>query len=148
MKVILRSPVEGLGLAGDVKEISGGFGRNFLIPKGLAEIATPEAIKWWEKGAERRAKVAEKKLSADKELAGKLEGVSLSFSRQAGPEGRLFGSVGKSDITKSLKSCGFSVEKSAVVLEAAIKQIGESEIEIRFHKEASAKIKVSIVARQ
>lgn len=148
MKIILRSEVEGLGHAGDIKEVSGGFGRNFLIPKGLAEIATPQAITWWQKGAEKRAKLAVKRLSTDQDLAKKLEGVSLSFARQASPEGKLFGSVGKTDLIKSLKSAGYTVGKSAIVLESAMKQTGEFEVDVVLQKDATAKVKVSIVARQ
>ena len=148
MKIILRSEVAGLGRAGDLKDVAGGFGRNFLIPNGLAEIATPQAITWWQKGAEKRAKLVAKRLVGDKELASKLDGVNLSFARQASPEGKLFGSVGKTDIVKSLKAAGYTVEKSAVVLEAAMKQTGEYEVEVALQKEATAKVKVSIVARQ
>ncbi len=148
MKVILRSNVDKLGRAGDVKDVSDGFGRNFLLPKKLALLATPAALKAWEKAKERRAKAAEAKLGQMKELAGKINGVSLSFSRPAGAEGKLFGSVGKSDIVKSLKSCGFTVEKDSVALESSIKQVGEHEVELRLHPEASAKVKVTVTARE
>lgn len=147
MKVILRSAVSQLGRPGDVKEVSAGFGRNYLIPKGLAAAATPAALKFWEKGKAKRAKLAEAQEQSAKELASKLAGVSLSFSRQAA-EGKLFGSVGKSDILKSLKTCGYAVEKGAVVLEAAIKTVGEHEVELKLAPEVSAKVKVSISARQ
>lgn len=148
MKVILRSNVVQLGKAGDVKEVSPGFGRNYLIPKGLAMLATPARVKEWEKGREKRAKLDEKNLKEVQQLAEKLAGVSLSFARQAGPEEKLFGSVGKADILKSLKSCGHTVEKDAVVLDNAIKKTGEYEIELRLRPEVSAKIKISVVARQ
>lgn len=148
MKVILRSDVAALGRAGDIKEVALGFGRNYLIPKRLALPATAEALRWWEKGKERREKLAEKKLTGAREMAGKISGVSLSFSRPAGAEGKLFGSVGKSDIIKSLKTCGYDVAKEAVILESAIKTVGEHELELKLAPEVSAKIKVSIVPRQ
>lgn len=148
MKVILRSDVAALGRAGDIKEVALGFGRNYLIPKRLALPATAEALRWWEKGKERREKLAAKKLSAAKDMAGKISGVSLSFSRPVGAEGKLFGSVGKTDILKSLKTCGYDVEKDAVVLESAIKMVGEHEVELKLATEVSAKIKVSVVPRQ
>lgn len=147
MKLILRSDVQNVGRAGDVKEVAAGFGRNFLIPRKLAVPATPAALRWWEKGQARRAKLTEARLREAKELAGKLSGVNLSFARPAGPEGRIFGSVGKTDILKSLKTCGFTVEKQAVVLESAIKQTGDHEVELRLHPEASARIKVTVVPR-
>jgi large subunit ribosomal protein L9 len=148
MKVILRENVAKLGRAGDVKEVKDGFGRNFLLPNNLAMPATPAALAAWEKAKERRSKAAEALLSKTKELAGKINGVSLSFSRPAGAEGKLFGSVGKSDIVKSLKSCGFTVEKDAVALEASIKQVGDHEVELKLLPEVSAKVKVTVTARE
>ena len=147
MKVILRTDVPKVGRTGDVKEVSAGFGRNFLLPRGLAAEATPSALKWWEKGRERRAKLHDTQRKAAEELAGKLAGVSLSFSRPAGPEGKLFGSVGKSDILKSLKSCGYTVEKQAVALESSIKMTGEHEVELRLMPDVTAKIKVTVAPR-
>ena len=96
---------------------------------------------------ERRAKLQDTQRAAAQELAGKLAGVSLSFSRPAGPEGKLFGSVGKSDILKSLKSCGYTVEKQAVALESSIKMTGEHEVELRLMPEVTAKIKVTVTPR-
>lgn len=148
MKVILRSDVSKLGRAGDVKEVADGYGRNFLFPRQLATPATPESLKAWERGKEKRAKILAGKIAEAKELAGKINGVSLSFSRPAGAEGKLFGSVGKSDVLKSLKSCGFTVDKDAVALEQPIKQVGDHEIEVRLMPEATAKIKVTVVARE
>lgn len=148
MKVILREDVEKLGRAGEVKEVSAGFGRNFLLPRRLAQLASPAALKAWEKGGEKRGKLRTARAAQAKELAEKLKEVSLSFSRPVSAQGRLFGSVGRADVVKSLKSCGFSVDKQAVVLESAIKQAGEHEVEIRLMPEASATIKVTIVARE
>jgi large subunit ribosomal protein L9 len=148
MKVILRSDVPKVGRAGDVKDVANGFGRNFLLPRKLATPATPEAMKQWEKGKEKRAKILAGRVAEAKELAAKINGVSLSFSRPAGAEGKLFGSVGKSDVLKSLKSCGFTVDKDSVLLDQPIKQIGDHELEVRLMPEASAKIKVTVVARE
>ncbi|MBI4348427.1 MAG: 50S ribosomal protein L9 [Elusimicrobia bacterium] len=147
MKVILRSDVDKLGRAGDIKQVATGYARNFLIPRKLAQEATPTAIKWHEKGAERRAKQREKQVSQAQEIAGKLAGVHLSFSRPAGDQGKLFGSVGKSDISDSLKASGFTIDKKSIGLAAAIKEVGDHEVELKLAPEVTAKIKVSIVAR-
>jgi len=148
MKVILRSDVDNLGRAGDVKDVRDGYGRNFLFPRKLATPATEATLKQWEKGKDKRAKLLAAKQTDLKGLAGKIDGVSLSFSRPAGAEGKLFGSVGKSDILKSLKSCGFTVDKETVVLDQSIKQVGEHEVEVRLMPEVSAKVKVTVVARE
>lgn len=147
MKVILRSDVDKLGRAGDIKQVASGYARNFLIPRRLAQEATPDAVKWYEEGAERRAKLREKQVSQAQETAGKLAGVHLSFSRPAGEQGKLFGSVGKSDIADSLKASGFAIDKRAIALAAAIKEVGDHEVELKLAPEVTAKIKVSVVAR-
>lgn len=147
MRVVLRSDVEKLGTAGEVRNVAAGFARNYLIPKGLAMEATPETIRWFERGREKRQRLRERTTQVSREVASKLAGVALSFTRAVGEQGKLFGSVGKSDIVGSLKASGFAVEKSAVVLDAAIKQVGDCEVEIRLHPEVSAKIKVSVLAR-
>ncbi|MFH1725106.1 MAG: 50S ribosomal protein L9 [Elusimicrobiota bacterium] len=147
MKVILRSDVTDLGLSGDVKDVARGFARNHLIPRGLAMEATASAIRWFEKGKERREKVREKAIAEAKAACEKLADVKLAFTRKVGQNGKLFGSVGKSDIVKSLKASGFSMDKNAVVMESTIKEIGDSEVEIRFAPDASAKVKVSVVPR-
>jgi large subunit ribosomal protein L9 len=147
MKVILRSDVDKLGRAGDVKDVKDGFGRNFLLPNNLAMTATPANLTSWEKAKAKRAKLLESKTATTKDLAGKLAGVSLSFSRPAGAEGKLFGSVGKSDIVKSLKTAGFTVDKAVVAMDASIKQVGDHEVELRLLPDVSAKIKVTVVAR-
>lgn len=148
MKVILRANVPNLGRAGDVKEIKDGYGRNYLFPNNLATPATAAAMKEWEKGKEARAKRLSAEIAKTKELADKINGVSLSFSRPAGEEGKLFGSVGKADIVKSLKTCGFEVDKASVVLDQPIKQVGDHEIDVRLMPEVTAKIKVTVSPRE
>ena len=146
-KVILRKDVENLGRSGDVKSVSRGFARNYLVARGLALEATTSAVRWYEKGEERRKKLREKAAGQAKDAAGKLAGVALSFSRPVSEQGKLFGSVGKSDILKSLKAAGHEVDKNAVRLESALREPGDFEVEVRLSPEASAKIKVSIVPR-
>jgi len=147
MKVILRKDVLKLGSAGDVKQVKTGFGRNFLIPRGLAEMATPGAMKSWKATEEQRKKKSAKEIDAAKEIAKKLSGMSLSFNRPAGEEGKLFGSVGKSDIVKSLKASGLEIDKEAIQMPSAIKTVGDAEVEIVLKPGVSSKIKVSVSAR-
>jgi len=147
MQVILRKDVEKLGQAGDLKSVKDGYARNHLIPRGLALPATEEAVRWFEKGRQKREKLRETAAQKARDLAAKIGGAALTFSRRAGAEGKIFGSVGKSDIVDSLKALGFEVDKSAVALEAALKTVGDFDVEIRLHPQASAKIKVSVLAR-
>lgn len=147
MKVILRKDVQKLGLAGDVKSVKDGFARNHLLPRGLALPATPEAIRWFEKGQEKRSKLRDSAAQQARDLAAKINGTTLSFTRAVGGQGKLFGSVGKSDVVESLKASGFAVDKTAVTLDAAIKEVGDFDVEIRLHPDAVAKIKVSVLSR-
>ncbi|MFH1619722.1 MAG: 50S ribosomal protein L9 [bacterium] len=147
MKIILRKDVSNLGSAGDVKEVAGGYGRNFLIPRGLAESATSGAVKAWKAGEEKRAKRSVLEMDKAREVADKLSGMSLSFSRPVGEEGRIFGSVGKSDILKSLKASGHEISKDCVKLPASIKTVGEAEVEITLKPGISATVKVKVSPR-
>ncbi len=148
MKVILKNNVDHLGRAGDVKDVATGYARNFLLPRKLAESATPSALKYWEKGKEKRAKVVAAEVKVAKELADKLSSVNLTFSMPASEEGKLFGSVGKTDVLKSLKVAGYDVPKNSVRLENALKATGEHEVELRLAPEVVATIKVTVSARE
>ena len=148
MKVILKKDVENVGRSGDVKDVARGFARNYLLARGLAMEATPAAIQWFAKGDERRKKLREKALSAAKGDCEKLAAVRLSFSRQVGENGKLFGSVGRSDIIKSLKASGHDLDRGVVCLASPIKEVGDFDVELRLAPEASVKIKVSVVARK
>lgn len=148
MKVILKTTVDNLGRPGDVKEVKPGYARNFLLPRKLAEPATAAAMKYWEKGKEKRAALVASEVKAARELAEKLAGVNLTFSMPASDTGKLFGSVGKTDVLKSLKAAGYEVPKNAVALDMAIKSTGEHEVSLKLQPEVTAKIKVTVSARE
>lgn len=148
MKVILKNNVDHLGRAGEVKEVAAGYARNFLLPRKLAEPATASALKYWEKGKEKRQQLVAGEIKVAKELAEKLSGVNLTFSMPASEEGKLFGSVGKTDVLKSLKAAGYDVPKNSVKLETALKTTGEHEVELRLQPEVTAKVKVTVSARE
>lgn len=111
-------------------------------------LPTPAALKYWEKGKEKRVALVQEEIKAAKELAEKLSGVNLTFSMPASEEGKLFGSVGKTDVQKSLKAAGYEVPKNSVRLENALKTTGEHEVELRLAPEVSAKVKVTVSARE
>lgn len=148
MKVILRTDIDNLGRPGDVKDVKDGFARNFLLPRRLAEPASPAAVTYWEKGKERRAQQVQAEIRAARELSEKLAGVNLTFAVPASEEGKLFGSVGKADVLKSLKAAGYEVPKNSVRLETAIKTTGEHEVALRLQPEVTATIKVTVSARE
>ncbi|MBI5246741.1 MAG: 50S ribosomal protein L9 [Elusimicrobia bacterium] len=148
MKIILKSTVDNLGRPGDVKDVKTGYARNYLLPRKLAEMASESALKYWEKGKEKRAALVAADIKTAKELAEKLTGVKLAFSVPASEEGKLFGSIGKADLLKSLKASGFEVPKNSITLETAIKTTGEHEVSLRLQPEVIAKVKVTVTARE
>ena len=148
MKVILRSTIDNLGRPGDVKDVKIGYARNFLLPRKFAELATEAALKYWEKGKDKRQQLVASEVKTAKELSEKLAGVNLTFAVPASEEGKLFGSVGKADVLKSLKAAGFEVPKNSIRLETAIKTTGEHEVELRLQPEVTAKVKVTVSARE
>lgn len=147
MKIILTNDVDKVGQAGDIKEVRPGYARNFLVPNRLAVEATPAALRQWEKSKEAREARRAKALEQSKTVAQKIDGTALSFSRPVGEGGKLFGSVGKADLAKSLEASGFSVAKTQIELAQPLKEVGEYEVPVKLGPGALAKVKVSIVPR-
>lgn len=145
-KVILRTDVPDVGEAGDIKDVARGFARNFLFPRSLAYPATPQALVQWKKNEEKRAKISAEKRTAAEVLASKLSGVTLSFVKPANSEGELFGSVGKMDLLKSLKACGYEIDKNSASRVPALKKTGDHAVELKLHSQVTAKVKVTITA--
>lgn len=144
MKVILKKDVKNLGVMGDLVEVKPGYGRNFLIPQGLAELATEGAVKNWKLGAERRQKRIEAEHKAAQQVADKLKGTILTFNKTVNAEGVVFGSVNKADVYKALKELGHNVAKENIELDMPIKKVGVSPVNIYFKPTISAVIDVKI----
>jgi len=145
MQVILLEKIENLGGIGDLVKVKPGYARNFLIPKGKATVATPENIaKFEERRAELERKAAEE-LAAAKARAKKLEGQAVRIKAQAGPEGKLFGSIGTLDIAEAVSALGVEVERSEVRLpEGPIRVVGDHEVELHLHSDVSVTITVAV----
>lgn len=147
MKIILNQDVDKVGQSGEIREVKPGFARNYLLPRGLAVLATPGALKELERTRSVREARKAKEIESSKELAAKIDKMTLSFSRPVGEGGKLFGSVGKADIAKSLAASGFAVDKTHVDLAAPFKDVGEYDVTLKLRPGVEAKVKVSIVAR-
>lgn len=145
MQVILLEKIDNLGGIGDLVKVKPGYARNYLIPKGKATVATPENIaKFEERRAELEARAAEE-LARAKERARKLEGQAVRIKAQAGPEGKLFGSIGTADIAEALSSLGVEVERSEVRLpEGPLRVVGDHEVEIHLHSDVNVTVTVAI----
>ncbi len=145
MEVILRAAVDNLGHPGDLVTVSPGFGRNYLLPRGLAYAATPGNKKRIEQERQRlEAAEAARRAKAENFAAG-LEQVSLTFSARVGEEGKLFGSVTAADIAHQLEAQGLAVEKRQVDLHEPIRALGVYRVPIRLHADVRPEIKVWVI---
>jgi large subunit ribosomal protein L9 len=145
MKVILKQDVKGLGKKESMVEVSDGYARNFLFPKGLAveASATNMNIMKTRKDAENSKK--ERELAHARELAAKIKETTVVIKTKAGENGKLFGSITSKDISDKLKSdFKLDVDKKKFVMHDAIKALGTTEVELKLYPEVSAKLTVKI----
>ena len=147
MIVILNRDIKGTGKAGDVVNVSDGYARNMLLPKGYATEATEGNIRSLEK---QKAIAAEKKAeekSAAQQTAEKIGKVSVEIKTKAGEGGRIFGSITSKDIADALKAQhNITVDKKKILLDSPIKQTGEMTVEIKLYTDVNAKLKVVVNA--
>lgn len=146
MDVILLEKVENLGNIGDQVSVKSGYGRNFLLPKGKATIATAENIAVFEaRRAELEAKQAGE-LSAANTRAEKLQGLELSLTANVGAEGKLFGSIGTVDIADAATAAGVEILRSEVRLpDGPLRTVGTHDVEIHLHTDLNVFIKVEVI---
>ena len=145
MKVILLETVRGSGKAGDVVNVSDGYARNLLIPKGLAQEATPQNMARLKKTQERIAKKqAEDRESAEKQ-AEILASTQVEIKAKAGEGGKVFGSVTSKDIAEALNAQGFEIDKKKIKLDSPIKELGVTTVEIKLFNEITGKVKVNVI---
>ena len=145
MKLILREDVENLGKIGEVVEVAGGYGRNYLLPRGLAAKASTKNLK--EQGHQKKliqARMDRHKKDAE-ELAGSLDSVSCTIARKTGEEEKLFGSVTSRDIEEALREEGVSIDRKRILLEEPIKKLGVYTVPVKLHTDVTGNIKVWVV---
>ena len=144
MQIILLDRVANLGGLGEVVKVKDGYARNFLIPKGKAKRATKENLAQFETRRAELEKQQAELLAAAQGRAGKLEGLMVQIAQKAGPDGRLFGSVG--NIDKALEKLGHEVERSQIDMpQGPIKQVGDYPTSINLHTDVSVTITVSVL---
>lgn len=145
MEVILRQAVESLGHTGDVVSVSNGYARNYLLPRGVAYLATEGNKKRIQQERQRLEAAEESRRGSARELADRLEQVSLTFSARVGEEGKLFGSVTSGDITQQLVAQGLPIEKRQIDLHEPIKALGVYRVPVRLHADVHPEIKVWVI---
>lgn len=144
MKLILTEDVPNLGSLGDTIDVKSGYGRNYLLPKGIALLATGRVSKELQHRIQHLNKLREGKIELAHEQAEKLKTVKLEVVRKSGPGGRLFGSVTNRDLKELLKEKEFDVERRSILLNSPIRNIGLHEFTVRVHSEVSVNMQIKV----
>lgn len=145
MQIILERDVKKLGMSGDLVEVSSGYGRNYLIPRGLAIEATAKNIKVIE---HKKRLIAERKKNEVRDaeaIKKKISEISITIAMLAGEEDKLFGAVTAMDISEALSKESISIDKRNILLEEPIKRLGIYTVDVRVHPEVTAELKVWVV---
>ena len=146
MNVILLDNVENLGTIGDLVNVKPGYGRNYLIPHGKAALATPENMKEIEARRAELEKAAAAELAHAQARAKSIRGMELVISANAGPEGKLFGSVGPIDIVDAFEKVQVEVERSEIRMpDGPIHELGEFAIGVHLHTDVDAEVTIRVV---
>jgi large subunit ribosomal protein L9 len=147
MKVILTKDLENLGKAGALVEVKPGYGRNYLLPRQLAVLATAKNMRQLDhQKAGILARASKEKANMDA-MAKKLSAIEVKFTRKVGEQNKLFGSVTSKDVHEQLTSQGYQVERKQIHLPEPLKEIGTHEVEVKLHADVSAKVKITIAAQ-
>jgi len=144
MEVILFDNVKGLGRQGDLVNVAEGYYRNFLLPRKLAEEATPAARARYDKMKKKAVELAAHKTSEARAVADQLEAKTITIKAKAGTGEKLFGAVTTQDIAAALASAGFAVDKKQIEMPEPIKTLGEHTASVRIHPEVVGKVKLMV----
>ncbi len=149
MEIILLQKVANLGNIGDRVKVKSGYGRNFLLPKGKATLATPDNIAKFEARRAEFEKQARAELESAQARAKQLEGFKLTLTAKAGGEGKLVGSIGTADIADGIGKAGYEVERSEVRLpNGPIRLAGEHIVQLHLHTDVTIDLPVVIVGEE
>ena len=146
MEVILRQDIPGLGYKYDTVKVKGGYGRNYLIPQGLAIVASTSNRKMIEENIKQAAHKAEKIKQDALDIAGKIGEMTVEIATKAGEKGKIFGAITPLQISDKLKEKGFDIDRKRISIRGSIKNLGDYEAELDLHKEVKHPIKLSVVA--
>ncbi len=144
--ILLREDIEALGGRGEIVKVKAGYARNYLLPQGLASLATKGNVKQIE--LERTAllkRAAEERSTAEAQKE-QMSTIALAFERKAGDGGTLFGSVTSMDIAEALQAKGYEIDRRKINLRDAIKETGEYTVKVKLHREVTLEIPVTITA--
>jgi len=148
MDVILTENVKGLGTIGEVVKVKPGYGRNFLVPQGLAVEASVRNIKELEHHKRQLSRKAEKLSKEAADVKARIEAVECSFVHKASDEGKLFGSVTSKEIAEALAEKGIEIDRRKILLDQPIKELGVHEIDVKLNAGVNAVIKINVTSEE
>lgn len=146
MDVILTENVKGLGTIGEVVKVKPGYGRNFLVPQGLAVESSDSKLKELEHHKRQLSRKAEKLSQEAADVKARIEAAVCTFVHKASEEGKLFGSVTTMEIAENLAAQGIEIDRRKIILDQPIKELGEHEIDIKLNAGVNAIVKVNVVS--
>ncbi|RXQ94500.1 50S ribosomal protein L9 [Ancylomarina salipaludis] len=146
MEVILKQDIHTLGYKNDIVTVKNGYGRNYLIPTGMAVLATESAKKMHAENMRQSAHKQEKIKNEALELAKKLEAVSLTVGAKTSTTGKIFGSVNNIQIAEALEAKGFEIDRKVIAIKDAVKEIGKYTATVKLHKEVKVDIAFEVVS--
>lgn len=146
MEVILTQDVQGLGYKNDVVKVKSGYGRNYLIPKGIAMVANASNRKMVEENIRQAAHKAEKLRKDAEELAEQIGELVLEIGAKVGESGKIFGAITSLQISDALKEKGFEIDRKRIIFNTKVKEVGEYLITLDLHKEVKKEVPFKVVA--
>ncbi|WP_420578070.1 50S ribosomal protein L9 [Ekhidna sp.] len=146
MEVILREDIQGLGYKNDTVDVKPGYGRNYLIPRGMAIIASTSNKKMIEENIRQAAHKAEKAKKDAEEIAKKIGDVSLEIKTKAGEKGKIFGAITPIQVAEALAAKGHEVDRKRISFDQKIKELGEYTAILDLHKEVHHPVTIKVVA--
>ncbi len=145
MRVLLVKDVKNLGKAGEIKEVKDGYGKNFLVAKGFAKVATDEVIREWESEQAKKAQMEAAEIERLEKLKSELESKRIVIKKRLGANGSLFGAITNHDLADALKAEGIEIDKKLIHLDGAIKATGLYEADVKLGHGIHAKLKFEVV---
>jgi len=148
MKLILREDVENLGRGGELVDVKPGYGRNFLLPRGLAVPANPKNVRELEHQKSVAAAKAAKQKASAQAVAKRLAETPITLRRKVGEQDKLYGSVTALDVAEALTARGLDIDRRSIDLAEPIKSVGAFEVPVKLHHEVVGKVKVTVEAEE
>lgn len=146
MEIILKEDIKGVGYKNDIVNVKPGYARNFLIPQGVAMIATPGNKKMITENIRQAAHKADKLLKDAQAIADSIANVKIELATKAGESGKIFGAVTAIQVAESLRSKGFDIDRKKIIITEPIKMVGEHKVTILLHKEVQPQLTINVVA--